>query len=51
MTVIQCYDTALARNLIHFSTEIRSCSITFLGSGLFTTALPETIMLAPAYTR
>ena len=32
----------------HFSTASLSCLITMAGSGLLTTALPDTIILAPA---
>lgn len=32
----------------HFSTDSLSCLMTLAGSELFTTALPDTIILAPA---
>ena len=42
-----CYETP-AFILIHFSVVARRTAITCFGSSLFTTALPDTIMFAPA---
>ena len=36
--------------LIHFTVVDLISSMTVLGSGLLTTALPDTIIFAPAYT-